>query len=122
MNISKSELSEGQKPDQTGLGTKYDCAFTVGGKDLAVDYECINYETPNTAKFLGLASMFRSEDSVTCETHDEHSTKLTMEFNLKFRGILTPLSFVLDGTMQKTGPLVMKDIKNFLDEHLQTEQ
>lgn len=122
MNITKSELSEGQKPAQTGLGTKYNCAFSVGGRDLDVDYECIKYEEPNVAKFLGLASLFRSEDTVVCEPHEENSTKLTMDFNLRFRGILSPLSFALDGAMQKTGPLVMKDIKNFLDEQLQTEQ
>lgn len=116
MNISKAVANPPTAPP--ALGTMYDCAFNLNGRSLDVDYECISFDSPNHAKFLGLASLFRSEDSITCEMVDNNQTKVTAEFNLTFRGLLSPFSFALSGPMQKTGPLVMKDLDKFVREKL----
>lgn len=118
LNISKSVLSAGQKVGTMGVGTTYDCAFNAGGREMDVIYECTKFEAPNNAQFVGMATLFRSEDSIECEEVSTNETKITAEFNLKFRGILSPISGLLNGAMQKAGPVVMKDIEGFVGKEL----
>lgn len=67
-NISQSTLastsSSGatQKAGQVGEGTRYDCAFKVAGKQLAVDYECVKFDAPRYCEYSGTASLFTSRD------------------------------------------------------------
>lgn len=117
VNIKKSELASTEAAGATGLGTRYDCAFSTGGSSMDVDYECIRFDAPNRAEFRGIATLFKSTDSIACEEVNE-GTKITAEFNLAFRGVLSPLSFVMNSTMQKTGPIVMKDIEKFVGQQL----
>lgn len=117
-NISRSELASNQKAGQVGVGTRYDCAFKKSGKELEVAYECVKFEEPRFCEYVGLATLFRSQDSVRCSSLENGSTEITAEFNLTFRSVLNPLSFVLDGEMQRTGPVVMNDIQKFIEEEL----
>lgn len=122
LNITKSVRAAGQKPDQVGVGTKYDCAFSANGmENVKVDYECVLFDEPNKARFVGLARLFRSVDTIQCEDAANGATKITAEFNLAFRGLLAPLSFLMNGAMQSTGPVVMKDIHKFVEEQLTVE-
>lgn len=122
INITKSVLADDQKPNQVGIGTKYDCEFSANGmENVKVDYECVYFDAPTKAQYVGLARLFRSVDTVECEAEGENTTKLTAEFNLSFRGLLSPFSFLMNGAMQKTGPIVMKDIEKFLTERLTAE-
>lgn len=118
LNITKSELASEQSSSKIGLGTKYNCAFSLNGKEIPVDYECIRYDAPKLAQFRGIASLFESKDTIECESTSDGQTKLTAEFNLSFRGLLSPLSFVMNGKMQKTGPIVMDDIEKFVGKQL----
>ncbi|PXF43661.1 hypothetical protein BWQ96_06566 [Gracilariopsis chorda] len=117
INITKSVLAESEQPGACGEGTKYDCAFSLNGSEIPVNYNCIKYDEPRTCQFLGLAKLFRSQDTLEFEKEGE-GTKLTAEFNLAFRGLLYPFSFLMNGAMQKTGPIVMDDIQKFVDEEL----
>lgn len=116
-NITKSHLAKQESPNATGLGTKYDCAFALNGLEIAVDYECIKFEPSNVCHFVGLARFFKSQDSLEFETVAD-GTKLTAEFNLCFRGLLSPFSFAMNGSMQKIGPVVMEEINKFVEEQL----
>lgn len=88
-------------------------------KDVQVDYECVEYDEPHKCTHVGLAKLFRSEDAITCEPVDNGTgTKITGEFNLSFRGLLSPLSFIMDSAMQKTGPIVMEEIEKFVKKEL----
>ncbi|KAI0558669.1 START-like protein [Gracilaria domingensis] len=118
VNITKSELAASEPADARGEGTKYDCAFSLQGSDIEVDYTCVKYEEPDLCQFVGLAKLFRSQDTLEFESKDD-GTKITAEFNLTFRGLLSPFSFVMNGAMQKTGPIVMDDIKKFVTAQLE---
>lgn len=119
-NITRSELSPEEKPDAMGKGTKYDCAFKAGPTELSVDYTCIQFDPPFYCEYEGYAKLFKSNDSIRLEDVPglENSTKLTATFNLEFRGPLNPVSFTLDGSMQKTGPKVMDEISKVVHEKL----
>ena len=102
-----------------GVGAKYDATFDLRGRPLPVDYICTKYDPPTYAEFEATASMFKSRDWVRCEdTEQADHTKVTASFDLSFRGILAPFSFLMDKAMQKTGPLVIKDIGTFLHDNL----
>lgn len=120
LNITKCTLAEGQSPGTIGKGTHYDCLFSNNNmKDVKVDYECIVFDPPHKCSYVGLAKLFRSQDSIGCESvDDDTATKITAEFNLSFRGLLSPFSFVMNSAMQKTGPAVMDEIKKFVDKEL----
>lgn len=120
VNVTKSVLAAGQAENARGVGTKYDCLFRSSPeqKEMKVDYTCTLYNEPSECKYEGLAGLFRSNDAIECEAVDDHSTKVTAEFNLVFRGILSPFSFVMNGVMQKTGPIVMKDMDEFIKKEL----
>lgn len=122
LNITKSVLAAGQKEGQAGVGTHFDCAFNLNGKDIDVAYECLVYDMPSRCEFRGLATLFESRDKLSFEEVDMKSTAITAEFNLSFRGLLSPFSFVMGGVMQKTGPIVMKDIDKFVTESLADKQ
>lgn len=120
VNIKKSQLAE----DQTGpigMGTKYDCTFSMGSYDMDVNYECVLFDAPRKCQHLGFATLFRSRDTIECEpvVGDADKTRITAEFDLSFRSVLAPLSFVMKGAMDKTGPVVMKDIEQFVQKRLQ---
>lgn len=118
MNIVKSNLAEGHTDPSKGLGTRYDCQFKIGDKDpIGVAYECIKYNAPVECEFQGLATLFKSKDCVKCEKKGD-GTEITADFNLDFRGLLSPFSFIMNGTMQKTGPIIMKDIEQFVNSSL----
>ncbi|CAN8065830.1 unnamed protein product [Agarophyton chilense] len=117
VNITKSQLAASESTDAQGEGTKYECAFSLNGKPIDVDYTCVKFDEPNICQFVGLAKLFRSQDSLEFESKDDE-TKITAEFDLAFRGLLSPFSFVMNGAMQKTGPIVMEDIKKFVTEQL----
>lgn len=120
INIIKSDLSPNQS-QTSGKGTRYDCAFKVGNRaPIDVAYECVSFTDNTEARFLGLATLFRSEDAVSVADvpGQPGHTNLTAEFNLSFRGLLSPLSFVMQGQMDKTGPIVMKDIETFVTDNL----
>lgn len=123
LNITKSVLAADQKPGQVGLGTKYDCEFSANGmENVKVAYECVQFEAPQKCRYIGLAQLFKSVDTVECVAEGDNATKITAEFNLSFRGLLSPFSFVMNGAMQKTGPIVMKDIEKFVSEKLAEEE
>lgn len=122
VNISKSQLSSGQKAGQVGVGTKYYCEFSANGmSDVPVNYECMVFDAPNKCQYVGLAKLFKSVDTVECAPEGDNATKITASFNLSFRGLLSPFSFVMNGAMQKTGPVVMQDIEKFVATKLSEE-
>lgn len=119
LNITHSALAAGQPPGAAGVGTKYDVLFSANGlKNVKVSYTCTAFDPPERCQYLGLATLFRSQDSVACEALPDGQTKITAEFNLSFRSVLAPLSFLMNGAMQETGPVVMKDIEKFVTEQL----
>lgn len=120
LNITKCTLAEGQPPGSIGKGIHYDCLFSSSSmKDIEVDYECVVYDPPHKCSYVGLAKLLRSQDSIACESVDnDTATKITAEFNLDFRGLLSPFSFVMNGAMQKTCPAVMDEIKKFVGKEL----
>lgn len=121
-NIVRSELSKHQKVEhQTiGVGTKYDCAFKVGSYQMPVDYTCTQYDTNVFCQYEGYTTLFKSLDFIHCDDVPDQvgSTKITASFSLAFRGPLSPLSFLLNSSMQKTGPVVMKEIDTFVRRQL----
>lgn len=123
VNITKSALSPDHTPGPPAVGTKYVCEFSANGmENVKVDYECVLFDPPARCQYVGLARFFRSVDSVQCDPEGDASTKITAEFNLSFRGLLSPFSFLMNGAMQSTGPLVMKDIEKFVAEQLAEEE
>lgn len=119
LNITSSVYSPDQSNPTPGVGTRYDVRFSANGlKDVPVDYVCTEYVSPERCSYTGIARFFKSQDSIVCEDAEDGNTKVTAEFNLGFRGILAPLSFVMNGAMQSTGPIVMKDIEKFVKERL----
>lgn len=122
VNISKSELSSEQKNEQVGVGTKYYCEFSANGmRDVPVNYECVAFDAPNKCQYVGLANLFKSVDTIEFAPEGDNATKITASFNLSFRGLLSPFSFVMNGPMQKTGPVVMKDMEKFVEAKLSEE-
>lgn len=125
MNIVKSDYAEPDSDYTNGVGTKYDCAFKVGDRaPIDVAYECIRYDTPQFCKYQGMATLFKSFDSIQCDVVADSAdkTEITAEFNLDFRGLLSPFSFVMNGQMQNTGPLIMKDIEKFVTTSLEENE
>lgn len=119
MSITQSILAPSQKSDKVGVGTKYNVLFTANGmKNVKVEYVCSVFDAPNRCQHIGTATLFRSQDTFQFDVVSETETKITAEFNLSFRCILAPLSFLMNGTMQETGPIVMKDIDKFVHEQL----
>lgn len=119
-NITRSELGKAEAVDAMGKGTKYDCAFKAGPTELSVDYTCVQFDPPYYCEYEGYAKLFKSKDSIRLEDvpEDPGATKLTATFNLEFRGPLNPASSLLDGSMQKTGPKVMDEIRSFVTNKL----
>lgn len=116
-NVSQSTLESGTNENDIGLGTHYDITFKMREREIPVAYECMRFDKPDYCEYVGLATLFKSKDCIRFEglQDDSHSTKVTAEFNLNFRGLLSPLSFVFNGAMQDIGPKVMKDIDAFLN-------
>lgn len=127
-NIVRSERVAGQPPED-GVGTKFDCTFDLNGKKSQVDYTCVKYDPVkmDTAQFVGLSSLYpgvgvRSQDTVSLRDAAGGGTIIDAEFDLKFKGLLTPLSFVMGSSMAETGPKVMKEIDAFVTKELSGEE
>lgn len=120
VNISRSELAEGESPDNVNVGTRYSCTFDLKGRSTEVDYRVQSWDVLNSCSFVGLAGIIRSQDSLSFEDHPgaDPATKISAEFQLNFRGPLALLSFVMNGKMQSTGPVVMKDMEEFVNKKL----
>ena len=65
-----------------------------------------------------MSPFVRSKDTIEVVKTDDGGTEVTAEFQLYLRGLLYPLSFVLDGAMQETCPKVMKDLDKFIADEL----
>lgn len=121
INITRSERVAGQ-PSPDGVGTKFSCTFNANGHSSDVDYACVRFDKQSCAQFVGTATLagpvgFRSQDTLAFRDGEtDGTTELSAEFDLKFRGLFSPLSFVMAGSMKETGPIVMRDIEKFVAE------
>lgn len=121
VNITRSERVAGQTTGD-GEGTKFDCTFSLNGKESQVDYVCQEWAPENECAFEGVASIaplvnVRSQDRLQFRDVDG-GTEVEASFDLKFTGALRLFSFVMGGEMASTGPKVMKDIDGFVREKL----
>lgn len=122
MNITRSERIAGQ-PGEDGVGTRFSCTFELNGRASEVDYRCVALDRGALARFAGTTSLgpgvgVRTQDTLAFRDAPDGGTIVDAEFDLRFRGLLTPLSFLMNGTMQETGPVVMKDIDAFVKKEL----
>jgi Polyketide cyclase / dehydrase and lipid transport len=128
LNISRSERLSGQ-PTADGVGTKFSCTFDLNGKKSEVDYTCVKYdaEKMDVAQFSGLAALaplvgVRSQDTLSFRDAEGGGTVIDAEFDLTFRGLFTPLSFVMGSSMKETGPKVMTEMDTFVAKELGENQ
>ena len=101
-----------------GIGAEWDCKFEFNGTKTDAKYKCIEWEDGHRAVFQAMSPFVRSKDTMEVVEKDGN-TEVTMEFQLHLRGLLYPFSFVLDCAMQDTCPLVMKDLKAFIEKELE---
>lgn len=119
INIKTSTLAAEEASDAPQKeGTCYDCTFAMGQNIIPVAYKCVRMQPMSECQFQGLARLFRSVDTLSFEEMGDAQTRVTASFELNFRGLLAPFSFVMGGAMRDTGPIVMKDIAKFLDDEL----
>lgn len=110
------------QPESDGVGTKFSCTFDYNGSKTEVDYTCIkfNADTKDMASFEAFSKMLHSIDTLSFADipgKTDH-TEITGDFNLQFRSVLKPFSFMMGGPMRRIGPKSMQGIESLLHERL----
>lgn len=97
LNITRSERVGPAAAD--GVGAQFSCTFDLKGKQSQVDYGCVQFDEGEVAQFVGTTSLgpgvgIRTQDTVALRDAPGSGTVIDAEFDLRFRGLLTPLSFL----------------------------
>jgi hypothetical protein len=120
-NLTSSIRTPDQpKPDR--VGTKYSCIFDLNGTKSDVDYTVIAFEDKKLAQFEGFTNRLRSCDTLAFADASDalNSTQITANFDISLRGILRPLSFLMNGAMQSTCAAVMTKMEKYIHAELST--
>lgn len=123
INVKEMIPIEAEGVPKAGVGAMWDCKFEFNGRKTDAKYRCVEYTEPTKAIFEASSPFVRSKDTLQIKQGaDANSSQVTMQFELYLRGLLSPLSFLLDGAMQSTCPQVMKDLEGFVDEQLGSQE
>lgn len=125
--IVESSRQAGQPADAFGTGTKWLIMFKPNpdAKPMSVDYSTTQYEegpTKSTLAFSGLATFVKSVD--TLELTDAPSadgtpgTDVKYTADVRFRYILAPFSFTLQGKMDDMAEPAMQGLQQFCDKNI----